>query len=237
MTTALGQGRIDTEVVDADILDFPRGTCMLATTQFHVVPPASLNSARIPSTTGDLVRMFPDFKRDLDFDVEIKAVSVLIGVQKDTVHLHRVIESHVSSDGRLLLQRTPLGCAITGVSEDPSSHTRHVNLIQTLQDDESSNEKVSAPLQLEDRPSSYNDNKACDTGQRPQSSPAFAGSSLPARRLTVDAALRAAPLSCTPTFTSRCYEHSRISLHSLKPHQSLIATEAVATTHRRSFSN
>ena len=83
LTTALGRGRIDTELVAADILDFPRGTHMLATTQFHVVPPDRLNFARIPSTTGDLKRTFPDFQRELDFNVEIKAVSVLDTLEED----------------------------------------------------------------------------------------------------------------------------------------------------------
>jgi len=138
--------------------------------------------------------MFPDFKRELDFDVEIKAVSVLIGVQEDTVHLHRVIESHVSSDGRLILQQTPLGCTIIGVSGDRSTQARYVNLIRTLRDDEMSYDKTNALRQHEDCSSSYdNNNKACDTGQPPQSSPAFAGPLLTTRRRSLRDTLQLHP--------------------------------------------
>ena len=167
---------------------------MLATTQFHVVPPDHLNFARIPSTTGDLKRTFPDFRRELDFNVKIKAISVLIGVQEDTVHLHRVIESNVSSGGRLILQQTPLRCTIIGASGDRSTRARYVNLVRTLRDDEPSYDKTNTLRQHEDRSSSYhNNNKVCDTGQPLQSSPAFAGSLLTTRRRSLRDALQLYP--------------------------------------------
>ena len=98
--------------------------------------------------------------------------------------MHRVIESHVSSDGRLILQQTPLGCTIIGVSGDRSTRARYVNLVRTLRENKPSYNKTNTLRQHEDRSSSYhnNNNRICDTGQPLQSSPAFAGSLLTTRR-------------------------------------------------------
>jgi len=209
LTTALGRGRIDTELVDADILDFPRGTRMLATTQFHVVPPDHLNFARIPSITGDLKRTFPR----LGFDVEIKAVSVLIGVQADTLHLHRVTESNVSSDGRFILQQTPLGCTIIGVSGDLSTQARSVNLVRTLRDDEPPYNQTNLFRQPENFSSScHNNNNVPDTGQPLQPSPAIAGSSLTTRRRSLRDAQQLYPRPREQTQRAPCLAHWRPSV-------------------------
>ena len=75
-------------------------------------------------------------------------------------------ESNVSSDGRLILQQTPLGCTIVGVSEDSAERARYVNLIQTLREDKSLNEKVNAFWRLEDCPSLHDNNKGMSFNDR-----------------------------------------------------------------------
>jgi len=133
LTTALGRGVINTELVNAKVRNM-NNRVVQADIEFQVVPASRLAAAATPEPAIDFDKEFPNYDGPANFEVDLPFVSVLVGVQPNTLHLHRVLESHESADGTLLLQRTPPGLAILGIADRTTTGDGTANLIRTFDD-------------------------------------------------------------------------------------------------------